>query len=157
MTVSESSKSALNHLPTVPLVFRSINNSPFILFVAKNSYCNKYTSLLFKNTSFWLNLASTIQKNNNNINFLVRDSNPGRQGENLVSWPTRLTRSYLYVTNCQIYIYFTGACNIFKRVPQLFSQTPYKNKIRAPRIELGTYCVLSSRHNQLDQARTSNI
>ena len=89
--------------------------------------------------------------------FLVRDSNPGRQGENLVSWPTRLTRSYLYVTNCQIYIYFTGACNIFKRVPQLFSQTPYKNKIRAPRIELGTYCVLSSRHNQLDQARTSNI
>ena len=25
--------------------------------------------------------------------------------------------------------------------------------LRAPRIELGTYCVLSSRHNQLDQAR----
>ena len=25
--------------------------------------------------------------------------------------------------------------------------------IRAPRIELGTYCVLDSRHNQLDQAR----
>ncbi len=25
--------------------------------------------------------------------------------------------------------------------------------IRAPRIELGTYCVLGSRHNQLDQAR----
>ncbi len=27
--------------------------------------------------------------------------------------------------------------------------------IRAPRIELGTYCVLGSRHNQLDQARVS--
>ena len=27
--------------------------------------------------------------------------------------------------------------------------------IRAPRIELGTYCVLSNRHNQLDQARIS--
>ena len=26
--------------------------------------------------------------------------------------------------------------------------------LRAPRIELGTYCVLGSRHNQLDQART---
>ena len=25
--------------------------------------------------------------------------------------------------------------------------------LRAPRIELGTYCVLSNRHNQLDQAR----
>lgn len=25
--------------------------------------------------------------------------------------------------------------------------------IRAPRIELGTYCVLGNRHNQLDQAR----
>ena len=25
--------------------------------------------------------------------------------------------------------------------------------IRAPRIELGTFCVLSRRHNQLDQAR----
>ncbi len=29
--------------------------------------------------------------------------------------------------------------------------------IRAPRIELGTYCVLGSRHNQLDQARVSFI
>ena len=26
-------------------------------------------------------------------------------------------------------------------------------KIRTPRIELGTYCVLGSRHNQLDQVR----
>ena len=30
----------------------------------------------------------------------------------------------------------------------------YFSQIRAPRIELGTYCVLGSRHNQLDQART---
>ena len=28
--------------------------------------------------------------------------------------------------------------------------------LRAPRIELGTYCVLSSRHNQLDQARITH-
>ena len=29
--------------------------------------------------------------------FLVRESNPGRQGENLVSWPSRLTRIYCCV------------------------------------------------------------
>ena len=29
--------------------------------------------------------------------------------------------------------------------------------IRAPRIELGTYCVLSNRHNQLDQARLESM
>ena len=29
-------------------------------------------------------------------NFLVRESNPGRQGENLVSWPSRLTRTDTY-------------------------------------------------------------
>ena len=37
---------------------------------------------------------------------------------------------------------------------------PHKNNIRtvrAPRIELGTYCVLGSRHNQLDQARAKII
>ena len=31
----------------------------------------------------------------------------------------------------------------------------YKFLIRAPRIELGTYCVLGNRHNQLDQARVT--
>ena len=32
-----------------------------------------------------------------NMGFLVRESNPGRQGENLVSWPSRLTRIYICV------------------------------------------------------------
>ena len=34
---------------------------------------------------------------------------------------------------------------------------PKKDELRAPRIELGTYCVLSNRHNQLDQARFNQI
>ena len=32
--------------------------------------------------------------------FLVRESNPGRQGENLVSWPSRLTRKITWLKGC---------------------------------------------------------
>ena len=33
----------------------------------------------------------------------------------------------------------------------------WEKGIRTPRIELGTYCVLGSRHNQLDHARIKSI
>ena len=32
-----------------------------------------------------------------------------------------------------------------------------KVRVQTPRIELGTYCVLNSRHNQLDHACTPNM
>ncbi len=65
--------------------------------------------------------------------------------------------------NTCLFVYHMHTYHFFMRV---ISQSTYfsflcavyiihthTKKIRAPRIELGTYCVLSSRHNQLDQAR----